>query len=132
MLPLSTGPGPVPLMMDDPIDSWSELSSPSSSLSMNIPGSFLAGISGPHEKSLSFEFGPLVDSMNTSHGERSSEAITAPVAKVSEDDYCLYRSGETPFSQGVSYNDSMHKFDSVLAMCEFDSTSTNSLKADSV
>lgn len=110
-------------MIDDAVNFWPELSSPSDNLSINSPGLFLAGTSSPEDNPFPFVLGPPTDGINPFYNEPNTGGLTPQISGTSENDYRLYRRGETPFSQGVSYNDVMHKFGSVLTMCELDSIS---------
>jgi hypothetical protein len=108
MLSVPSGPWPPRLMMDDEINLWPESSSPSESFLTNMSEPFVAERSDP------------TDCMNPSHSGPSTEAMPISVSKTSENDCQLYRGSGSPLSQGVLYNDVIHKFGSVLAMCEFD------------
>lgn len=119
MLSIPSEPWPPRLMMDDGIDLWPELSSPSGSPQKNIPEPFVSDPSDPYENQFSFAFGTPEDSMSPSHSENDTEAMAISICKTTEDDYQLYCRSGTPLSQGILYNDVIHKYDSVLAMCEF-------------
>jgi hypothetical protein len=108
------------MIIDDQINIWSESSSPSDRLLTSLSEPFVAEISKAHEKSFPFAFGTLTDCVNPTHGGPSTEAIAISVPQTSESDYQLYRRSGSPLLQGVLYNDVIHKFGSVLAMCEFD------------
>jgi hypothetical protein len=120
MLPVPSGVWPPRMILDDEINLWSESSSPSDGLLTSLSEPFVAEISKPHEESFPFAFGTLTDCVNPPHGGPSTEAMATSVSKTSENDYHIYRRGGSPLPQGVLYNDVIHKFGSVLAMCEFD------------
>lgn len=124
ILSIHDEPWPPRSMIDDDmdIDLWPGLSLPSGSTPKDISDPFVFDQPDPHEKPFPFAFDTAADSMTTLHRGPNNGVMAISVSKTSEDDYQLYCRSGTPLSQGILYKDVVHKFGSILAMCELDLT----------